>query len=50
MRLDVIDINPRARRLYERKGFVAVSTERFAWLRWLLKFGGATRMELRVAE
>ena len=50
VRLDVIDINPRARRLYERKGFVAVSTERFAWLRWLLKFGGATRMELRVVE
>jgi len=50
VRLDVIDINPRAKKLYERKGFAAVSGERFEWLRWLLKFGGATRMELRVGK
>ncbi|MGR3913116.1 MAG: GNAT family N-acetyltransferase [Gammaproteobacteria bacterium] len=50
VRLDVIDINPRAKKLYERKGFSAVSVERFEWLRWLLKFGGATRMELRIGE
>lgn len=48
VRLDVIDTNPRAQKLYLRKGFVAVHTERFAFLRPLLKFGAATRMELQV--
>ena len=48
IRLDVIDTNPGARRLYERLGFVAVRTERFPFLRWLLGFGGSTMMELRV--
>ncbi len=45
VRLDVIDINPRAKALYERKGFVAVKTETFPYLRWLLGFGGVTTME-----
>ena len=48
VRLDVIDTNPNARRLYARKGFAAVKTERFPWLRWLLKFGGSTTMVLAV--
>lgn len=44
IRLDVIDTNPGARRLYERKGFVATKTEKFEWLRWLLGFGAVTTM------
>lgn len=44
VRLDVIDTNPAARRLYERIGFVPVKTEHFAYLRWLLGFGAATQM------
>ena len=48
IRLDVIDTNPGARRLYERQGFIAVRTERFPFLRWLLGFGGSTTMELHV--
>lgn len=44
VRLDVIDTNPAARRLYERVGFVPVKTEQFAYLEWLLDFGAATQM------
>ena len=44
VRLDVIDTNPGARRLYERHGFVARRTERFGYLRWLLGFGASTTM------
>ena len=44
VRLDVIDTNPAARRLYERVGFVPVKTENFAYLKWLLGFGAATQM------
>jgi ribosomal protein S18 acetylase RimI-like enzyme len=44
VRLDVIDTNPAARRLYERQGFVATETEHFGYLRWLLGFGASTTM------
>lgn len=44
IRLDVIDTNPAARRMYERNGFRATKTERFGYLRWLLGFGAATTM------
>ncbi|MFE7649857.1 GNAT family N-acetyltransferase [Streptomyces phaeoluteigriseus] len=44
IRLDVIDTNPRARALYERRGFVAVRTERTPYLRALLGFGAVTTM------
>jgi ribosomal protein S18 acetylase RimI-like enzyme len=50
VRLDVIDINPEAKKLYERMGFKAVKTERFPYLRWLLGFSGSTTMVLSVAE
>jgi ribosomal protein S18 acetylase RimI-like enzyme len=50
VRLDVIDVNMGARRLYERYGFEAVKTERFEYLRWLVGFGGATTMELALPE
>lgn len=44
IRLDVIDVNPRARALYERHGFVAVRTERTPYLRELMGFGAVTTM------
>jgi len=48
IRLDVIDTNPAARRLYERKGFQPIHTDHFPFLKWLLGFGAATKMELYV--
>ncbi len=48
VRLDVIDTNPAARRLYERVGFVPVKTEHFAYLKWLLGFGSATQMQYHI--
>jgi ribosomal protein S18 acetylase RimI-like enzyme len=44
VRLDVIDTNPRARRMYEQNSFVATSSESFGYLRWLLGFGGSTTL------
>ncbi|MEU8522816.1 GNAT family N-acetyltransferase [Streptomyces sp. NBC_01216] len=44
IRLDVIDVNPRARALYERHGFVATRTERTPYLRRLMGFGAVTTM------
>ncbi|MEU4735965.1 GNAT family N-acetyltransferase [Streptomyces fradiae] len=44
IRLDVIDVNPRARALYERHGFTAVHTERTPYLRGLMGFGAVTTM------
>lgn len=49
VRLDVIDTNPDAQRLYERFGFSAVRTQAFPGLRWLLGFGAATTMAFDVA-
>jgi len=48
VRLDVIDINPKAKKLYKRKGFKAVKSEYFPYLRWLLGFSGSTTMELNL--
>lgn len=50
VRLDVIDTNPGAKRLYERSGFVPIRIERFPYLRWLLGFGASTTMEFRIAD
>lgn len=44
IRLDVIETNAGARRLYERKGFVATKTERFGFLRPILGFSAETTM------
>ena len=44
IRLDVIDTNSNARRLYERSGFIETRTESFGFLRWLLGFGASTTM------
>ena len=49
IRLDVIDTNAGARRVYERNGFVATKTERFDYLRWLLGFGPSTTMVRQVS-
>lgn len=48
VRLDVIDINPKAKKLYERMGFKAVKTESFPYLKGLLGFGGVTTMVLEI--
>ncbi|WOO41635.1 GNAT family N-acetyltransferase [Rubellicoccus peritrichatus] len=44
IRLDVIDTNPGARKLYERNGFIATKSESYESLRWLLGFGGSTTL------
>ncbi|MFC9623637.1 GNAT family N-acetyltransferase [Streptomyces sp. NPDC056930] len=44
IRLDVIDVNPRARALYERHGFAAARTERTPYLRDLMGFSAVTTM------
>jgi len=44
IRLDVIDTNDGARKLYERLGFVSTKTEAFEILRGVLGFGAATTM------
>jgi len=44
IRLDVIDTNAGARRLYERLGFVGTHTEEFEILRAVLGFGASTTM------
>ena len=48
VRLDVIDTNPKAKKLYERVGFRSLGTQRYPYLQWLLGFGGSTTMELDV--
>lgn len=47
IRLDVIDTNPGALRLYERFGFQAVKTTRFENLRAWIGFGAVTEMKFR---
>ena len=44
VRLDVIDINPRARALYERQGFVAKQTNGIGPLRFIFGFRTSTTM------
>ncbi|EKF9154349.1 TPA: GNAT family N-acetyltransferase [Vibrio cholerae] len=50
VRLDVIDSNPRARKLYESKGFIALKSESFPYLKWLVGFSGATTMKLNLRK
>ncbi|GHF95886.1 GNAT family N-acetyltransferase [Thalassotalea marina] len=44
VRLDVIDTNPRAKKLYKTKGFYETKTEHFPYLKSLLGFSAATTM------
>ena len=46
VRLDVIDRNAGARRLYERFGFIAGKTQHLGPLAWVFGFRSATQMEL----
>ncbi len=48
VRLDVIDTNPRARRLYEREGFVATETTELGPLKAVFGFSAATTMVKRL--
>ena len=48
VRLDVININTKAKILYERMGFKSVKTESYPYLKWLLGFSGTITMELSV--
>lgn len=48
IRLDVIDTNPGARRLYKRLGFCEEKTEQFEFLRGVLGFGSSTTMSYRL--
>ncbi len=50
IRLDVVDTNPRARQLYERKGFVAVAEQRYPYLRSIFGFSGAATMHKALRE
>lgn len=45
VRLDVVDTNPAARRLYEKLGFLEIKTERVPFLRRVMGFSAATTME-----
>lgn len=44
VRLDVVDTNPRARQLYERKGFVPTKSHHYPFLRHVFGFSGVTTM------
>ncbi len=44
IRLDVIDTNPRAKKLYKQKGFEVVKEEVYLYLSWLLGFGVSSTM------
>ncbi|MBO6604985.1 MAG: GNAT family N-acetyltransferase [Roseicyclus sp.] len=44
VRLDVIDSNPRAKALYERKGFVACTPQKLGALKWVFGFSSVTPM------
>ncbi len=46
VRLDVIDINSKAKKLYERKSFKAVKTERLHCISWLVGFSRSRTMQL----
>ncbi|TWU44545.1 Acetyltransferase (GNAT) family protein [Rubripirellula tenax] len=49
VRLDVVETNPNARRMYERNGFAVTRIERFGYLRWLLGFGASATLERATA-
>ena len=48
IRLDVIDTNPSARRLYERMNFIPTKTANFRYMHWLLNLSSATTLEYHV--
>ncbi|MCF2860031.1 GNAT family N-acetyltransferase [Pseudoalteromonas sp. SMS1] len=50
VRLDVINSNLKARKLYEAKGFVATKSEYYPYLKWLVGFSGSTTMIYQIKE
>ncbi len=48
VRLDVIDANPRAKALYERKGFISGETQQLGLLRFMFGFRSSTTMRLAI--
>jgi ribosomal protein S18 acetylase RimI-like enzyme len=48
IRLDVIDINPKAKELYERVGFETVKTESYPFLKGILGFSGSSTMVFKI--
>lgn len=50
VRLHVIDSNPPARAIYEREGFVQISTKGIGILRYLMKFRTSTRMQCTIVD
>lgn len=50
VRLDVVDTNPAAHRLYERMGFVEIKNQKVPFLRRVMGFSAATTMERRVDQ
>ena len=49
IRLDVIDTNSDAKKLYQHLGFNEKTTENFPYLRWLLGFSASTEMALTLS-
>lgn len=50
LRLDVIDTNPLAKKLYAKKGFKPVHTQYFPYLKRVLGFSASTTMVLTLSE
>lgn len=50
VRLDVVNNNPRAKKLYEEKGFITIKKAYFPYLKWLLGFSGATTMSYPITR
>ncbi len=48
IRLDVIDRNQRAKKLYERVGFVVIREENYPYLKWLLGFSGSEELIYKI--
>lgn len=48
IKLEVIDVNQAARKLYEREGFVAVKNQHYGWLTKSMGFAGSTTMVLEL--
>jgi ribosomal protein S18 acetylase RimI-like enzyme len=44
IRLDVINTNPRAKKLYEKVGFTEIKNDKYPYLKWLLGFSGSDEL------
>ncbi|MFV2062714.1 MAG: GNAT family N-acetyltransferase, partial [Chloroflexota bacterium] len=48
--LQVVDVNPRAQQLYERRGYRVTDVKSFGFMRRFVGFGGVASMEQRLAD